>query len=434
MLVPFLSYIARKNRSRLFGQLGKKARPMLTIVALHSELFRGDLELLEERGFKVFPIPVFWQWQLVHSFYSKELTSTSDIVLRWFGRRACEETVTSAFALQRFLHRFLPRFYRSLKCDLLIHANFRHLPDLDWLAANENLTHPSVLLYRELLAIDDRSFSLVVNRTSSNGRNFGSVAVVGNERMKEALKRSQVFPQGNVVALGSLRMAKFGKILEQKKNEIVDQKKKDVTVAMFYSPPRLKGLRTKSYVQQHDDVLRALVEVAKRRPEFQIIIKPKPEYVSGTKHGVKALDFQELRRHGWHSSVTNLHIKPAVDAQDLIRRSDVVIGFVSTALLEAAIAGKTIVVPFFDEFRLSPDSADYPLLKFLPSVDVATGTRHFMDLVENSASRKVVDHALMAERRKFFEQYVSPIDQEVFPAIENLLMRVAGDGASTSID
>ncbi|OUU40984.1 MAG: hypothetical protein CBC16_05455 [Verrucomicrobia bacterium TMED56] len=432
MLVPFFSYIARKNRRRLLGKNRKNSPPILTIVALNSELFRGDLEILEERGFKVFPIPVFWQWQLVHCFYAKELTSTSDIVVRWFGRKACEDTTASAFALQGFLSRFLPQLYRSFKCDLLIHANFRHLPDLDWLAANEKLAHPSVLLFRELLAVDKRSFDGVVNRTRLNGKSFGSVAVVGNERIKEALERSGVFPPGNVVALGSLRMAKFGTTLQQKENDRIQNRKKQFTVVMFYQPPRFKGRRMPSFVQQHDDTLKVFVEIAKRHPEYQIIIKPKIEHLSGTKNSVKGLDFQELRRHGWDSSITNLYIQSAVDAQTLISRSDVVIGFLSTGVLEAAVAGKTVVVPFFEEFRLSPCSADYPLLTFLPYVDVATGKEHLKELIEGNASRKVIDSALMAKRSEFFERYVSPLDQGVCSAIENCLIRVSGCGVTSS--
>ena len=75
---------------------------------------------------------------------------------------------------------------------------------------------------------------------------------------------------------------------------------------------------------------------------MEVVIKPK-----WGGRWLKQID-EILSKHDiYKGNLSNLTVDYKVDAQELISSSDVVIGFASTTLLEAAVAGKWVIVPNF---------------------------------------------------------------------------------------
>ncbi|MCH7540410.1 MAG: hypothetical protein IH999_08460 [Proteobacteria bacterium] len=152
----------------------------------------------------------------------------------------------------------------------------------------------------------------------------------------------------------------------------------------------------------------AFAELARDHPEVDFVIKPK--WAGRWVDEVERV----LRLNGTApGDCDNLHILPDADAQRLILESDVVCGFGSTALLEAGITGKPVVVPHFDE-TLSPEYRDYiPFQEHF----------HLFDIAGSPA----VDEACMRERRAAFEEIVSSLKGDATEKYAALLKRVVDE-------
>ena len=89
---------------------------------------------------------------------------------------------------------------------------------------------------------------------------------------------------------------------------------------------------------------RAVIELARARPDIRVVLKTKPQSIR--------LDevLKSLGEYGGELPA-NFTIVKGGDPIELIAESQVVIGFNSTALLEALAAGKPVIVPDFGEAR-----------------------------------------------------------------------------------
>ena len=105
--------------------------------------------------------------------------------------------------------------------------------------------------------------------------------------------------------------------------------------------------------------------------------------------------------------IPNLHVKPDLDAQDIILDATVICGMNSTTILEAAIAGKPIVVPMFSEMRQPEQQEGIKFADTLEYLDVADDPEHFILLIERRLEDPVVPVGTMAGRTRMFAKYVS---------------------------
>ena len=64
-------------------------------------------------------------------------------------------------------------------------------------------------------------------------------------------------------------------------------------------------------------------------------------------------------------------VEPLIDVHELILSADLVCGFYSSVILEAALAGKPVVIPLFDYFRYTDFGKRYPFDGYLDLFDIA---------------------------------------------------------------
>lgn len=160
------------------------------------------------------------------------------------------------------------------------------------------------------------------------------------------------------------------------------------------------------YVRMFDAVHGAVARVAARRPDIEVVIKPKWGGESWIGHVVEA-----VRRVGLDEArLPNLRIDAEIDAQDLILSSDVISGFGSTALLEGALAGRPVVVPHFEEAAELKYEGRVPFLDAWRAFDVARSADEYERLLEARLDDPSVDEETMAFRRDVFDSHISPID------------------------
>ena len=101
-----------------------------------------------------------------------------------------------------------------------------------------------------------------------------------------------------------------------------------------------------------------------------------------------------------------------------------VTSFGSTVLLEAAIAGKPVVMPRYFE---AAESSFAPYVQFGDRedlFDLARSEGEFVDMIERRLKNPVVDAACMEQRREAFSRVVSPASGGALSAYQDRIEAV----------
>lgn len=134
---------------------------------------------------------------------------------------------------------------------------------------------------------------------------------------------------------------------EPKKSEELNQKVKKLVCFSFLPKYSFRFIitdpETQNLVEERGkDFFKALMEFAKNNPVVEVTIK--------TKMAQQYVDFPtQILKDNFLEPINNLKIVNVGDPSQLIKEADVVLGFNSTTLIEALIADKLIVSPYFGD-------------------------------------------------------------------------------------
>lgn len=382
----------------------------LRVLAINPDRFRGDLQALADTGeVRVFRFPFKWQVRLLMAFYP-EHTSLFDYANPAKGTPAW----LSKAALRRILPPLLEYVHKRKPFDVVIGAAVHYTQDLDLGEAAEKIGIPYVVLHRESFHASKAAVQGNMARLAQMGRFVGSRIIVHNAGARDTFVQSGYLPAANCIALGVLRMGEYSAKLGS-----APRKTHGRPLVAFFSFTHGSGQVAlmgnwatpgqPGFVRLFDHVNQAIASLAVRRPDVDFVIKPKwgGDFVRRIE--------SSLQRGGYDlNTLPNLRIDPSVDAQALILQADVVSAFNSTTMLEAAVAGKPVIVPLFEE-AAEPQYADWTILKDqLPEVfDIATSDTAYTELIEMRLRQWQPDPRLMQRRRELFEAWISPIDRDV---------------------
>ena len=173
-----------------------------------------------------------------------------------------------------------------------------------------------------------------------------------------------------------------------------------------------------------------MAKLALKCPNIDFVMKPKPKVYRRW----RALVDMAFEKEGLATaSLTDLVMDPNLDAQNVILKSDVVCGINSTTILEAAIAGKPVVVPYFEQLRQLPYRDSIKFLDGFQCFDVANNTDSFVDLIEKRLAAPEISESNMLARRKLFEKYVSDPDGRAIEKYAALLNGLVIEGQSKKL-
>ena len=111
-----------------------------------------------------------------------------------------------------------------------------------------------------------------------------------------------------------------------------------------------------------------------------------------------------------YKELGNLVVTGEGDAQDLIFNSDVIVCFGSTTLLEAGIANKFVVIPYFNEALDEKHDSFVHFKKEFNLFNVANNIQEFKDQILDGLKNNHIDAKIMDDRYKAFEEHVSFMD------------------------
>jgi hypothetical protein len=267
------------------------------------------------------------------------------------------------------LVRFLSALFRSLERRKGIHCvmtpNHMYLQNKPLAEGCEAAGVPFIDLHKECVK-DEVTAALFIRKMRDvigvSLPFLGTKICVYNEFMKDMFVGMGVAPPDKIAVTGTLRVDRFRRELQEGADDIRD------TVTLFsfrhipwganprdyvnqFSPDGSKG-----YVRLFQDAHCAWAELAVQNPHVNFVIKLK-WYEVWKEQIRKALAARGLEL----DRIPNLRIVAVEEtAQSLIARSIVVAAFNSTTLLEARLAGRPVVFPFFDEaVDTYPDSVGF---------------------------------------------------------------------------
>jgi len=406
-----------------------------TILALNPDRFRGDLQCLANSGeFRVLKVPFQWQTRVLALFWTKQLRQEFDLV-KYYNPEGDPLITKIQYELRSFLRKFLPSLYTHLKVDCVIGAAIHYKQDYDWGLVSDEIGVPYVVLHRENLVTAPGHIKHNHDRFGKMGTFKGSHIIVQNDVMRDVIIRSGFTTAEKTSALGALRMDDYIKRIRRsadRKSANLGQKRKMVVLFSFHHGTGMLGVFQKknqnvAWAEESDfgwkglfnHVHTAIAQLAVEHSEVDFVIKPK---WGGS--WIEKIDSVLLENGIDQSKLGNLTITAEVDAHDLILASDVLCGFGSTALLEAAIAGKPVIVPYFDEVS-DPKYADYVQFRNeLDIFDVAHSIDDFKELIVRRLSCPDISDDCMERRYAVFEKYVSSMNGDALGKYVRIMKQV----------
>ncbi len=307
-----------------------------------------------------------------------------------------------------FLRHFLPEFFGGLNIDIVMNSDFRYRREADLVRIASECGYGHICYYREALYIVPAHYTLAVQRHRAFAPFFGDVIAVQNEITKQMFLESGISTPDRIQVRGCPRMDGFAENVSLGQTNAKKRKKQIV----YFSCPRgaqLEDIRTFDFFSTTQQVVRALFELAKDDPDLHIVIKMKEMHIS--------LQLDEMRQElhriaGSEKGLPNVEFETGrMAAHDLIRQSDIICAMQSTTVLEAAIAGKPVILPHFKEMR-EREGAGQVLMyqEYYGLFDVPDNSEHLKAIILDRLSRPKIKSVVMKGRRALFEKYVSPLN------------------------
>ena len=371
----------------------------IVVLILSAFAFRGDSECLaSNRELRILQIPKHWQLRLYHMFYPPEKTCCfyKHKIYRYIDNSdPCFKYKKKHYD---FLRGFLPKLYKRMGIHCVISPHYRYIQDIDWGAVSKEIGVHHILINR------DSRFTASPYLTKYMMKNFralvrfkGTHLVVQCEPDKQICVDSDFVKPEQISALGCMRMDNFLKGV-QTLNPAENKRKKVV-----FFPFIVKNIFEYKYFR---DVHVTLARLALNYPEIDIIVKPKPkEHPYWSKSFNKALEGSGINEE----DISNLHVLPNINAYELLKETDVVCGINTSLLLEAAIAKKPVIIPYFKEIRNPKYKDSIYFRDAFDMFDIAESVKEFESLICARLYNSKVDSGIIEKRKVYFEKHVSSL-------------------------
>ena len=381
------------------------------LLCLMPNRFLGDLAALESTG-KYQALWMSNDW--MSRFYKVYYGSASRHVFKDWD----DQTIQADQADYRsFLRRFLPKLFHRLGVKLVIGSGFHYALTIDWGAVSGESGAPYIVFHRESYAGSGAQIERLTSLGESGRRFAGDVLVLHSSEHRKVLVDSGFVSKDVCVALGTMRMDGFLRDLEKKKQSNYVNGREDCLTFFSFGispgfmlggmgflgdleipkPPLWPSKNPENYFyntcrKTHIAVARFAVE----NPDVNVIIKAKWE--GPWKRGVEGF----LQSEGISlNAIPNLEFSAVLDTHELIHKSRVFVGYGSTAVLEAAVSGKPVIVPQFDEIVYEKFKKIILLPDVMDCFNIATSGE---DLYEEAAAgirELCIIHGRISNKKKY---------------------------------
>lgn len=409
-----------------------------TVLVLDWERFRGDLDVfVQAEDVRIFCV----SWSLlryllasfVHEPTDQEkvaLPQGSSPRLLFAMAEPGSRTDREREHYRSFLQRFLPCFLERLGVDLTMNSDYRFRREHDVIQVAAELGYPHICYFREAMYIVPAIYEKAVRRYQIMAPFRGSVMAVQNEVTGQIFVDAGMLEPDKLFVRGCPRMDGF---LQRLRQDALNKTVATRQVAFFSWPPHVplgNGAKFDLF-ETAATVVRALAELARDDSTIRVILKIKDQHMKGEKGG-QISKFAKIIREvsGGNGTIPNVVFETnRMAAHDVILESDVICTMQTTVVLEAAIAGKPVVLPHFDDLVGRP-GADRVLMyqerRYL--FDRAIDAKHLKQIIQQRLAGPEIDEDIVAERRALFERHVSSLSADATMRSLDLIHRLAERG------
>jgi hypothetical protein len=260
---------------------------------------------------------------------------------------------------RRFLVAVFETLLRVMRIDAMITGNFSYATERELASAMEELGVPFIALHKENLKTPGRVEFFERVYRERRGPFTGRKILVYNQIERELQIRAGVADASRIAITGMPRLDRMhawrhGNMHTVQCNHILffvfssatgmpRMVRKGETPGQVWFENEERDDGDISLARLSEGTCRALLQVALHNPDIDIVVKSK-----GRRRDLN--ETAALFGFGSEAELpVNMQIVHGGDVLDLIADASVVCGFNSTALLEAAAAGKLVVMPWFAE-------------------------------------------------------------------------------------
>lgn len=266
---------------------------------------------------------------------------------------------------RKFLSEVWSKFTKYRPIDAVLTANYGYYNQREFAAALQQAGTPLIALHKENVK-SPRRLKYWHPIYQARGRFRGSKILVYNSTERELQIASGVADAKTVVVTGMPRLDRVHRWRRDRLRNGSGSKAKQLLFFAFWKREKLTALervsRERLRMEQDQEwsrlnwnelcegTYRAIIEFAQSRPDIRVVMKTKPQ-------SVRLEEVFKTLGESAASMPANFSVVKGGDPIELIEESQAVIGFNTTALLEALAAGKPVIVPDFAEAR-DPAMAD----------------------------------------------------------------------------
>ena len=390
----------------------KKKSDKKTILALDSERYRGDIDVLSKsKKFRVLHIRQGFQRSLTQVFLKNKLY-IYDVQDSKKGSKLYKNHKKTELLFANILS----KIYQLVDVDCITKVHFKYLPDYYWTLASESLNIPCIMLYRECNVMSPIIFDCVVASAKRHKKFQGSHVIVHNNRIKDAFIESNFINNDKITVAGALRMDQLinNYYLPINNNTVQVNKKRRKKFTLFYFPfdssmfgvvdesvdvnsyfPNgdIWSLKESYFIQLHQTILR----LAEKNPQIDFVIKPKEIFMHQ-----KSWSFYEKVVSESDVDVKKLNnyvVDANANVHKLIMESDVICGGQSSTTVESLLLGKRVILPLFSDYENTDYFKQFPWRNYLDLFNIARNSNEFekefyMILESNDFSKDFIQRSI----------------------------------------
>jgi len=389
-----------------------------TILILTSKAFRSDIEcLVATNEFRMLRLPDRWQSRLIFQFYpegfQKYRVDTNPDHADYKYKEEQRE-------LREFLQAFLEKLYKRIRIDCVISPHVRYVVDRDWGAVSTKMGVPHIMLPRDSQFASSHSTLDYSMHFFKNGlpKFEGEHIIVQSVLDKQVYTDTGYVKPEKISSLGCPRMDSFVKRIKVNKYNSVNRRKKVVFLPFLWG----KDLEKSELYSYVCDVHLFFVHLAHRYPEIDVVIKAKPKQPGSPRK--KVLLKQLMGSSIEIEKIPNLTIREDLDLQDLFFECDVVCGLNTSALLEAAVIGLPVIIPYFKDLQNPKYDKRLFYRDAYDLFDIAMDVNELESLTLKRLHNQIIDKKIMEGRKALFESFISSLDSDATEKHVAMIKRV----------
>lgn len=397
--IYIILYILITNIKKIFNK-------KINVLVLSKDRFdKVNLVFDKTNKYNLLYLPVKIQsilltkWQSKLDFLSKKNLKSDKGKINFLNKNNTEIKKIRKEYL-KIINRIFPLVFRILKIQILFSGSVHYLQDHDIATIAKNKNIPFVVFHRENIFFTKKQIEQQKKQYENYLISNADLIFVNNEDTKDIIQ-STIGKKSEVIIIQSLVNTKTLKHSKNIKNYI--------TLFSFTDNYGLGALNYFSNSVRWHSLFQIVhlnfLKLVDKYPNENFRIKVK--WSGGWLMSVKKIWFENFNK----KFPDNLKVlNENYDSHNIIKNSKFIIAFNSTAILEAGLANKEVIIPNFAECK-DKEVRKYSfgnLKKTKLYFNVAETEKEFVYLIENKINKKNNYSKLGAQKKIFINSFINP--------------------------